>query len=143
MSYRSSQLLASIAFALLVVWIATPLFAVVHVVVEEHRYCAEHQRLEEGGEAHDDEASSVAASQDSEDSKSERSLRESTLPQRSHELCASVDCLSLETLRTGVKGQNVVAMTTEYATPLLPTAQHTYRLAQLLVAPKCSPPLFV
>lgn len=40
------------ATCLLVVWIATPLLALAHVALEEHRYCAEHEQLEEGADGH-------------------------------------------------------------------------------------------
>lgn len=138
MRRRTTELLASII--LLVVWIATPLFAVVHVAVEEHRFCAEHQRLEEGASAHQDDAVIAAAP---EIVVSERVLRSPDVPQRAHEVCASVDCLSVDTLRPDAKGQSIVAVASVYATPLLLRAQYTYRIAPILIAPKCSPPFFV
>lgn len=40
------------AATLLVLWIVVPLLSLAHVALEEHTYCAEHQRLEEAQDAH-------------------------------------------------------------------------------------------
>ena len=135
MCYRPSALLAAIL--LLVVWIATPLLAVGHVAVEEHRYCVEHQRLEEGANTHRGDASIEASP---EIVVSERILRVSELPERSHEVCASVECLSVDTLRPDNKAQNVVAVKSQYTALVLLKAQDSYQIAPITIAPKCSPP---
>ncbi len=49
---RETQGLATTTLCLLVVWIATPLLSVAHAALEEHRYCVDHERLEEASESH-------------------------------------------------------------------------------------------
>ncbi|MCP4448607.1 MAG: hypothetical protein GY811_25205 [Myxococcales bacterium] len=41
------------AISILVLWVVLPLVTLGHVVVEDHTYCADHQRLEETGDAQD------------------------------------------------------------------------------------------
>lgn len=50
---RSSAAVAKVTnYCLLAIWILTPLLSVAHVALEQHSYCIEHERLEEGQDGH-------------------------------------------------------------------------------------------
>ena len=131
MRRSSLQILASLC--VLVVWIMTPLLSVVHVVVEEHRYCAEHERLEE------DEGHAQGVERVSETSTSRVAPNTPAEPSGEHADCAFGDDFSRDdyilshhlTLHVGLGFAPSAALWV--AAPSLADL--------LLVAPKTSPPL--
>ena len=123
---------------LLVVWCATPLLAVAHIAIVEHTYCATHDRLEEGGGAHNSARAELAQSEAQASSAGDDSS------ESEHKLCALGDCFTLEklspntnvfssvtTLAAGINTQRFVDINTDERIPLL------------AIAPKCSPPALV
>lgn len=125
------------SICLLAVWLSTPILAVAHVVVAEHRFCAEHERLEEGTEGHApgvdeaeterDDSSTVCADQ-TEESESE------------HEACTFVDTFTLEDDFIQPEDFAVEQALASEASPALHCKTVHSSLSLLRVAPKNSPP---
>lgn len=123
---------------LLAAWIATPLLSVAHVVLVEHRFCAEHERLEEGADGHasgtEEGYSDVGESSRVSPGHAEESRVE-------HEGCAFGENFTLEdhfVLPLALVAEPAFA---SEASQVLRTGTVAASVPLLLVAPKSSPPL--
>jgi hypothetical protein len=130
-----SALLTSIC--LLAVWLSTPILAVAHMVVAEHRFCAEHERLEEGTEGHAPGVDQAGTERDDSSAVCADQTEES---ESGHESCAFGDSFTLEdafiqTVDLAVEP----AFASEASLALHSKTVHS-SLLLLRVAPKNSPP---
>ncbi len=128
---RGTPLIAA-TLLILGVWIASPLLSVVHAVFEEHRYCAEHERLEEASETHVPGDSKTGATG------AIASSNSGELPTE-HE-----DCAFDEDFTRTIPDSTLVLLATP-APAILPPAQirtiaFVHGISLLHVAPKSSPP---
>jgi hypothetical protein len=124
---HSKQLIAAFLAAL---WLATPLIALSHSR-HAHRYCPEHQSLEEAG--------SVANRQTLEGTATAEVVATGTAVADSHQLCLMVVC-ERPSLRLGRSSQ-VALIVLEVGSVLQPKAAvHEPSFAALTRAPKHSPP---
>ncbi len=80
------------ATTMLVLWILVPLLSLAHIALEEHTYCAEHQRLEEAGNSHGGRSTiSAALGAETEVGPKADSSPASQRRTGSHERCALAD----------------------------------------------------
>jgi hypothetical protein len=124
------------SLCLLAVWIAAPLLSVAHVALDEHTYCAEHERLEEGANAH----SEPPSEQDS--TASVFSSREPGESPDEHEACAFGEDFTRETWTLSHDFVVTPMLAVERA-PALVAFDLVKTTPLLLVAPKNSPPILV
>ena len=129
-----AQLVASLC--LLAVWIATPLLSVAHLALEEHSYCAEHERLEEGahGKAQNESSTSaIAGVHVAPDLPGEGD--------EDHEDCAFGDDFTRECLHCLPSQSAHAAPTALVVDPFLLASIAPATSDLLLLAPKNSPPI--
>ncbi len=137
MRFRTIQLLATLS--LLIAWVATPLLSVAHLALEEHRYCAEHERLEESN-------SHTLESTAANDSEQQSVVRRSSLPsdeRPSHEACA----FSPELIPVGNTLAGFIAIAIPDAgfeiSSICPSLRFVHCKRLFDEAPKTSPPFSV
>ncbi len=138
---RQSPYLLSAAL-LLMVWIATPILALVHGVVERHAYCAEHERVEDVVESHGAAAYLASDPPRDGDARSEATRGEDSQHSEGHQDCAFGDSFVREALLCEFD----VAVTPAEQTQTLQgdalPAASAPSIALLHIAPKNSPPHF-
>lgn len=139
MNRQSPHILS--AALLLMVWIATPILAVVHGVVERHTYCAEHERVEDAVESHI--TASLLKGDEPRDDEAQSKIGRGETPEHSegHEDCAFGDSFTREIL---VFTFDLVFAPAQLAltrpgTP--PIATGAAAVALFRIAPKNSPPI--
>lgn len=130
------------ATSLLVLWILVPLLALAHVALEEHTYCAEHQRLEEAGDIHGGASRLVSDLAPDAEEHPPRAVSGNSSENTAggHERCAlsedftrDAQCPSL-LVRTLTTSQCFAPVVLPVATPVIRA------IALLRNAPKSSPP---
>ncbi len=126
------------AILLLVVWLATPLLSVVHITMEEHTYCAAHDRLEEGGTHSSDPAELESTQSEAPVASAGQNGSESE-----HEQCALGDCFTLEKLSPSTKLLSSPTEAADVNIQRFTNISAGERIPLLTIAPKCSPPSLV
>lgn len=130
------------ATSLLVLWILVPLLALAHVALEEHTYCAEHQRLEEAGDVHRGANGAISdVALGSEDHHPPTvSGNSSESDTGGHERCALGDEFTRDAQCPGLLVRTLTA--TQFFAPVAPPAASPAlrTIALLRIAPKSSPP---
>ena len=125
------------SICLLAVWLSMPILAVAHVVVTEHRFCAEHERMEEGTGVHAPGVEEAGTEHDDTARVCGDQTEESELD---HEACAFGDSFTLEDAFIQPSDLTVEPALASEAPPA-PHSQTVHcSLPLLLVAPKSSPP---
>lgn len=134
------------AMLLLLVWISIPLLSSIHVALEEHRYCAEHERMEEGTKAHNGSADNGSLA-DSAWTSSEPPVSDNAVSGRQpseeseHANCVFVDSFTIDSIRfddaPAIDKSSATALVSWAAKP----SDAVRVIALLYIAPKCSPPV--
>jgi hypothetical protein len=125
------------SLCLLAVWLSTPILAVAHVVVSEHRFCAEHERMEEGTEVHAPGVDEAGLERDDGTAVLADQTEES---ESGHEACTFVDNFTLEDAFIQPVDFAVEQALASEASPALHCKTVHSSLPLLRVAPKNSPP---
>lgn len=137
MSRPASAIIATVC--LLAVWIATPILSAAHVMLVQHSFCAEHERLEEGADVH---ASGIDSGASDTSELATVSPGHPVDSEPGHEGCAFGEDFPLEDyflLPTTLDAEPAMA---SEASQLLRALAADQRVPLLLVAPKNSPPQF-
>ncbi len=127
------------AILLLVVWLATPLLSVVHITMEEHTYCAAHDRLEEGSSVHSSDSGELEPTQ----SEAPVASTGQNGSESEHEQCALGDCFTLEKLSPSNKLLSSATEAADVNVQRFTNISAGERIPLLAIAPKCSPPSLV
>jgi hypothetical protein len=132
------------AATLLVLWIVVPLLSLAHIAIEEHAYCAEHQRLEEAPGAHG-RSDSANVLENAEGTAQPSVARTSEIPSNGqgdkHEGCAFGDDFTREASYVAQSSYGLAPPASAFDIPqniLAAPARAAIRL--ILLAPKSSPP---
>jgi hypothetical protein len=141
MRSRASHSLA--ATLVLAVWILAPVLAVIHVALEDHIYCAEHQRLEEGSDAHSAVGDSAMTQADAKGSQTQSFQPRSEESAASHEGCAFGEDFTREGLRLEHRISAEPALMASDSEAIRLTGNASSGIPLLLSAPKNSPPSLI